>query len=249
MQISLQGKSALVTGGTRGIGKTIVKMLAQAGANVAFTYRSSAQIAEEFVKEIEAMGVKSIAIQSDASNFAQAQEAVNKVVEVFGALDILVNNAGITKDTLLLRMTEEQWDDVVQNNLKSVFNYTKAASRPMMQKKAGRIINIGSIVGIMGNAGQANYAATKAGMIGFTKSVAKEFASRNILVNTIAPGWISTDMTEKLSEDLLKKINEAIPLKKAGDAEDVANAVLFLASDMAKYITGETLKVDGGMAM
>lgn len=249
MQINLQGKSALVTGGTRGIGKAIVKMLAQAGANVAFTYRSSAQIAEEFVKEIEAMGVKSIAIQSDASSFAQAQEAVNKVVEVFGALDILVNNAGITKDTLLLRMTEEQWDDVVQNNLKSVFNYTKAASKPMMQKKAGRIINIGSIVGIMGNAGQANYAATKAGMIGFTKSVAKEFASRNILVNTIAPGWISTDMTEKLSEDLLKKINDAIPLKKAGDAEDVANAVLFLASDMAKYITGETLKVDGGMAM
>ncbi len=249
MEISLNGKAALVTGGTRGIGRAIVRHLALAGANIAFTYRSSAQVAEEVTKDIEALGVKALAIQSDASDFNQAQSVISQVVESFGALDILVNNAGITRDTLLLRMTESQWDEVMDNNLKSVFNYTKAAAKPMMQKRAGRIINIGSIVGIMGNAGQANYSATKAGMIGFTKSVAKEFASRNILVNTIAPGWISTEMTEKLSEDQLSKIAEAIPLKKAGSAEDVANAVLFLASDMSGYITGSTLQVDGGMAM
>ncbi len=249
MEITLNGKSALVTGGTRGIGKAIVMLLAKTGCNVAFTYKSSAQVAEALKKDIESLGVKALAIQSDAGNFQSAQTTINQVVEAFGALDILVNNAGITRDTLLLRMTEEQWDEVLDSNLKSVFNYTKAAAKPMMQKRAGRIINISSIVGLMGNAGQANYAATKAGIIGFTKSIAKEFASRNILVNAIAPGYISTEMTDKLSEDQLKKITDIIPLKKAGAVEDIANAVLFLASDLSGYITGETLKVDGGMAM
>lgn len=249
MEITLNGKSALVTGGTRGIGKAIVMLLAKTGCNVAFTYKSSAQVAEALKKDIESLGVKAFAIQSDAGNFQSAQATINQVVEAFGALDILVNNAGITRDTLLLRMTEEQWDEVLDSNLKSVFNYTKAAAKPMMQKRAGRIINISSIVGLMGNAGQANYAATKAGIIGFTKSIAKEFASRNILVNAIAPGYISTEMTDKLSEDQLKKITDIIPLKKAGAVEDIANAVLFLASDLSGYITGETLKVDGGMAM
>ena len=249
MEITLNGKSALVTGGTRGIGKAIVMLLAKTGCNVAFTYKSSAQVAEALKKDIESLGVKAFAIQSDAGNFQSAQTTINQVVEAFGALDILVNNAGITRDTLLLRMTEEQWDEVLDSNLKSVFNYTKAAAKPMMQKRAGRIINISSIVGLMGNAGQANYAATKAGIIGFTKSIAKEFASRNILVNAIAPGYISTEMTDKLSEDQLKKITDIIPLKKAGAVEDIANAVLFLASDLSGYITGETLKVDGGMAM
>ncbi len=249
MEITLNGKSALVTGGTRGIGKAIVMLLAKTGCNVAFTYKSSAQVAEALKKDIESLGVKAFAIQSDAGNFQSAQTTINQVVEEFGALDILVNNAGITRDTLLLRMTEEQWDEVLDSNLKSVFNYTKAAAKPMMQKRAGRIINISSIVGLMGNAGQANYAATKAGIIGFTKSIAKEFASRNILVNAIAPGYISTEMTDKLSEDQLKKITDIIPLKKAGAVEDIANAVLFLASDLSGYITGETLKVDGGMAM
>ncbi len=249
MEITLNGKSALVTGGTRGIGKAIVMLLAKTGCNVAFTYKSSAQVAEALKKDIESLGVKALSIQSDAGNFQSAQTTINQVVEAFGTLDILVNNAGITRDTLLLRMTEEQWDEVLDSNLKSVFNYTKAAAKPMMQKRAGRIINISSIVGLMGNAGQANYAATKAGIIGFTKSIAKEFASRNILVNAIAPGYISTEMTDKLSEDQLKKITDIIPLKKAGAVEDIANAVLFLASDLSGYITGETLKVDGGMAM
>ncbi|MDX2129473.1 MAG: 3-oxoacyl-[acyl-carrier-protein] reductase [Chloroherpetonaceae bacterium] len=249
MEISLTGKSAFVTGGTRGIGRAIVKRLAEAGANVAFTYKASEEKAVALKNEIEAMGRKSLAIKADAASFSEAQVAIELAVKEFGALHILVNNAGITRDTLLLRMTEAQFDDVISNNLKSAFNYTKAAVKPMMSQRDGRIINITSIIGITGNAGQANYAASKAGMIGFTKSCAKELASRNILVNGVAPGWIDTEMTEVLTEEQKKMFENVIPLKRAGSAEEVADAVLFFASSLSKYITGETVRVDGGMAM
>ncbi|NTW48559.1 MAG: 3-oxoacyl-[acyl-carrier-protein] reductase [Chlorobiales bacterium] len=249
MELSLKGKVSLVTGGTRGIGQAIVKRLAEAGSDVAFTYKASEAKALAFKSELEGLGVRALALRADASSFADAQTVVQEVTGKLGRLDILVNNAGITRDTLLLRMTEEHWDDVLDNNLKSVFNYTKAVAKPMMQQRAGRIINITSIIGLMGNAGQANYAASKAGIIGFTKSIAKELASRNILVNAVAPGWIATEMTEALPEDQLKQLADAIPLKRAGTAEEVADTVLFLSSSFANYITGETLRVDGGMAM
>jgi 3-oxoacyl-[acyl-carrier protein] reductase len=249
MEISLLGKSALVTGGTRGIGRAIVKKLAEAGANVAFTYKASEEKALALKSEIEAMGRKSIAIKADASSFSEAQSAIEATTKEFGALHILVNNAGITRDTLLLRMTEAQFDEVISNNLKSAFNYTKAAVKPMMSQRDGRIINITSIIGLTGNAGQSNYAASKAGMIGFTKSCAKEFASRNILVNAVAPGWIDTEMTEVLTEEQKKMFENVIPLKRAGSADEVADAVFFFASSLSKYITGETIRVDGGMAM
>jgi 3-oxoacyl-[acyl-carrier protein] reductase len=245
----LQDKVALVTGGSRGIGAAIVKRFAEQGANVAFTYRSSAAQAEAIVAELEALGVKAKAYASDAGSFTEAEALINSVVADFGKLDILVNNAGITQDTLMLRMSEEQWDKVITTNLKSVFNLSKFALRPLMKAGGGSIINMSSIVGITGNAGQANYAASKAGIIGFTKSIAKELGSRNIRSNAIAPGFIETEMTGELNEKALEDWLKNIPLKRAGGGEDVANACVFLASDMSKYITGQTLQVDGGMLM
>ncbi len=246
----LQGKTALVTGGSRGIGKSIVKKLAEHGANVVFTYVSenSAPGAVELAEHITGeFGVKAEAVRSDVAKFEEAEKLVNHVVTNYGTLDILVNNAGITRDNLLMRMTEQQWDEVMDTNLKGVFSLTKAAQRPMLKQRAGSIINLSSVVGRSGNAGQANYAASKAGVIGFTKSVALELGSRHIRCNAIAPGFIETEMTETLDENVKKTWIEAIPLKRAGSGDDVANAVVFLASDMSAYISGQTLNVCGGM--
>ncbi len=245
----LQNKVALVTGASRGIGREIAKKFAEQGANVAFTYLSSIEKGQALEAELAAYGIKAKGYRSDASDFAAAEQLVVDVVADFGTLDILVNNAGITRDTLLMRMSEEQWDEVLRVNLKSVFNLTKAATKPMMRAKSGSIINMTSVVGLMGNAGQANYSASKAGIIGFTKSVAKELGSRNIRSNAIAPGFIETEMTGELNEKALEDWLKNIPLKRAGQGEDVANACVFLASDMSKYITGQTLQVDGGMLM
>jgi len=249
IQFNLTDKVALVTGGSRGIGKSIALELAKAGANVVITYANSHQGAQAVVDEINTFGVKALALQADAADLKRANEVLEEVVKVFGKIDILVNNAGITQDNLLLRMSEEQWDSVIQTNLKSVFNYSKAAIRPMMKQRKGSIINISSIIGITGNAGQTNYAASKAGMIAFSKSLAKEIASRNIRVNSIAPGYITTDMTDKLDEKTLESIKSATPLNRAGLPEDIAAVVIFLASDASSFITGETIKVDGGMAI
>ncbi|MFQ3596867.1 MAG: 3-oxoacyl-[acyl-carrier-protein] reductase [Chloroherpetonaceae bacterium] len=249
MQLSLSGKTALVTGASRGIGRAIAKRLAEAGANIAFTYKASEEKAQALQAELTALGVKALALKADAVSFAEAQAVVDTTISQLGGVHILVNNAGITRDTLIMRMSEAQWDEVITSNLKSAFNYTKAATRPMMQQREGRIINITSVIGLVGNAGQANYAASKAGLIGFTKSIAKELASRNILANAVAPGWIDTEMTGALADDLKKQMESAIPLKRSGTAEEVADAVLFLASPLASYITGECLRVDGGMAM
>lgn len=247
---TLSGKSALVTGGSRGIGRAIATELANLGANVLLTYARSKEPAEQLAKDLtEQFGIKAIALQADASDFAQAQESVDKVITEFGAIDILVNNAGITRDTLLMRMSEEHWDEVISNNLKSVFNYTKAAIKPMMKARAGSVITISSVVGVTGNAGQANYAASKAGVIGFSKSMAKELGSRNIRVNVIAPGYITTDMTDGLSEKVLDAIKAQTPLGRAGEPEEIAKATAFLASDASSYITGHVLHVDGGMAI
>ncbi|AFK05343.1 3-oxoacyl-(acyl-carrier-protein) reductase [Emticicia oligotrophica DSM 17448] len=245
----LQNKVALVTGASRGIGREIAKKFAEQGANVAFTYLSSVEKGQALEAELAAYGVKAKGFRSDASDFAAAEQLVTDVVAEFGTLDILVNNAGITRDTLLMRMSEEQWDEVLRVNLKSVFNLTKAATKPMMRAKSGSIINITSVVGLMGNAGQANYSASKAGILGFTKSVAKELGSRNIRSNALAPGFIETEMTGELNEKALEEWLKNIPLRRAGQGEDVANACVFLASDMSKYITGQTLQVDGGMLM
>lgn len=245
----LDNTVALVTGGGRGIGKAIVIALADAGAKVAFTYKSSAVPAEELVKELSAKGQTAHAYQSDAVSTANAAEVVNTIVKEFGHLDILVNNAGITKDGLLMRMSEADWDAVLDNNLKSVYNYTKAVCRTMMSQRSGKIINITSIVGITGNAGQANYSASKAGIIGFTKSIAKELGSRNIAVNAVAPGYVETDMTDKLNEDQKKALAELIPLKRTAQAHEIASVVKFLASPDANYITGQVICVDGGMTM
>ncbi|MFY7908160.1 MAG: 3-oxoacyl-[acyl-carrier-protein] reductase [Emticicia sp.] len=245
----LQNKVALVTGASRGIGREIAKKFAEQGANVAFTYLSSIEKGQALEAELAAYGIKAKGYRSDASDFAAAEQLVTDVVADFGTLDILVNNAGITRDTLLMRMSEEQWDEVLRVNLKSVFNLTKAATKPMMRAKSGSIINMTSVVGLMGNAGQANYSASKAGIIGFTKSVAKELGSRNIRSNAIAPGFIETEMTGELNEKALEDWLKNIPLKRAGQGEDVANACVFLASDMSKYVTGQTLQVDGGMLM
>jgi len=245
----LQNKVALVTGASRGIGREIAKKFASQGANIAFTYLSSIEKGQALEAELAAYGIKAKGYRSDASDFAAAEQLVVDVVADFGTLDILVNNAGITRDTLLMRMSEEQWDDVLRVNLKSVFNLTKAATKPMMRAKNGSIINMTSVVGLMGNAGQANYSASKAGIIGFTKSIAKELGSRNIRSNAIAPGFIETEMTGELNEKALDDWLKNIPLKRAGGGEDVANACVFLASDMSKYITGQTLQVDGGMLM
>lgn len=243
----LQDKVALVTGGSRGIGEAIVRAFAEAGATVAFTYISSSTKADALVSELAAEGATLQAFQSDASSFSQAEELIKAVHEAFGRIDILVNNAGITRDTLMLRMSEEQWDQVVQTNLKSVFNLTKHSLRSMMKNRKGSIINMSSVVGITGNAGQANYAASKAGIIGFSKSIAKEMGSRNVRCNVVAPGFIETDMTDELSDEAKASYLANIPLKRLGKAEEIAQTCVFLGSDMSSYITGQTLSVCGGM--
>ena len=243
----LSGKNALVTGASKGIGKAVAIKFAEQGANVAFTYLSSVEQGEALENELKALGVKAKGYRSDASDFAAAETLINDVVADFGSLDILVNNAGITKDNLLMRMNEEMWDTVINVNLKSVFNTVKAATRTFMKQKSGSIINMTSVVGLKGNAGQANYAASKAGIIGFTKSVALELGSRNIRSNAIAPGFIETEMTAKLDEKTVQSWREGIPLKRGGTPEDVADCAVFLASDMSAYMTGQVLQVDGGM--
>lgn len=240
---------AFVTGASRGIGRGIVEKLAEHGAHVAFTYRSSSAEAARIEEELRAKGVKAQAYQADAADYQAMEQVINDVVEKMGTIDIVVNNAGITKDNLLMRMTEEMWDDVINTNLKSVFNVTKAVQRILLKQRSGSIINISSVVGNSGNAGQANYAASKAGINGFTKSVAKELGSRNIRCNSIAPGFIETEMTHGLNEEQKKIWLENIPLKRGGTPEDVANLVVFLASDMSAYITGQVINVCGGMQM
>jgi 3-oxoacyl-[acyl-carrier protein] reductase len=243
----LEGKTAIITGGSRGIGKSIVEIFAKHGANVAFTYSSSAESAKAIAAEVSKEGVKVKCYKSDASNFDNAQNLAAAVHKEFGSIDILINNAGITKDNLLMRMSEEDFDRVIQVNLKSVFNMTKAVQRVMLKQRKGSIINMSSVIGLKGNAGQSNYAASKAGVIGFTKSMAIELGSRNIRSNAIAPGFIVTEMTENLGEETIKKYYETIPLKRGGTPEEVANTCVFLASDMSAYITGQVLNVDGGM--
>lgn len=243
----LSGKIALVTGASKGIGRAIALRFASEGANVAFTYLSSVEKGQQLENELAAFGIKAKGYRSDASDFKAAEDLVNAVVNDFGSLDILVNNAGITKDGLLMRMTEEQWDAVININLKSVFNLTKSAIKTFMKNKSGSIINITSVVGLRGNAGQSNYAASKAGIIGFTKSVALELGSRNIRSNAIAPGFIETEMTGELNADVVKGWTDSIPLKRAGKVEDVADCAVFLGSEMSAYITGQVLQVDGGM--
>ena len=243
----LQGKTAIITGASRGIGKGIAEIFAKNGANIAFTYSSSVESALALEKELNEMGVKAKGYQSDASDFNEAQAFVDAVLEDFETVDVLINNAGITKDNLLMRMTEEDFDKVIEINLKSVFNMTKAVQKIMLKNRKGSIVNMSSVVGVKGNAGQANYAASKAGMNGFTKSIALELGSRNIRCNAIAPGFIETEMTAKLNEDVVKGWREAIPLKRGGTPEDVANVCVFLASDMSAYVTGQVINVDGGM--
>jgi 3-oxoacyl-[acyl-carrier protein] reductase len=246
----LQGKTALITGASRGIGKGIAEIFAKNGCNIAFTYASSVEKAMAFEQELTSLyGVKAKGYQSDAANFNQSMALAETVIADFGKIDCLINNAGITRDTLMLRMTEEQWDDVINTNLKSAFNLTKAFLKHFLGNRAGSIINMTSVVGVMGNAGQANYAASKAGMIGFTKSIAKELGSRNVRCNAVAPGFIETEMTHALDENVRKQWAESIPLKRGGSPEDVANVCLFLASDMSGYVTGQTLSVCGGMLM
>jgi len=243
----LENKTAIITGATRGIGRGIAVMFAQQGANVAFTYSSSVDAAVALEKELKDLGVNAKGYQSNAAIFDAAQELAADVLKEFGSIDILVNNAGITKDNLLMRMSEADFDKVIEVNLKSIFNLTKAVIRPMMKQRKGSIINMSSIVGINGNAGQANYAASKAGIVGFSKSVALELGSRNIRSNVIAPGFIETEMTAKLDEATVQGWRNSIPLKRGGSPDDIANACVFLASDMSGYITGQTLSVDGGM--
>jgi len=243
----LEGKNAIITGASRGIGKGIAMVFAQHGANVAFTYSSSVEAAQDLEKELTDLGIKAKGYKSNAANFEEAQKLVEDVNKDFSSIDILVNNAGITKDNLLLRMTEEDFDKVIEINLKSIFNMTKAVQRTMLKQRKGSIINMSSVVGVKGNAGQANYAASKAGMIGFSKSMALELGSRNIRTNVIAPGFIETEMTAKLDEKTVEGWRDAIPLKRGGSPEDIANACVFLGSDLSGYITGQVLNVDGGM--
>ena len=243
----LENKVALITGASRGIGKGIARKFAAHGADIAFTYLSSEEKARQLQKELEANGVKVKAYKSDAADYKFAEDLVNTVNADFGTIDVLVNNAGITRDGLLMRMSEENWDEVIRTNLKSVFNTVKAIQRTMLKQRSGSIINLTSVVGIKGNAGQANYSASKAGIIGFTKSVALELGSRNIRSNAIAPGFIETEMTDELDEKMIEEWRQAIPLKRGGTPEDVANLALFLASDMSQYITGQVINVDGGM--
>ncbi|MEH7234805.1 3-oxoacyl-[acyl-carrier-protein] reductase [Bacillus sp. JJ1562] len=245
----LNGKVALVTGASRGIGRTIAIELAKAGAKVAVNYSGSEQKANEVVDEIKALGQEAFAIQANVSDADSVANMVKEVIASFGSLDILVNNAGITRDNLLMRMKEEEWDDVININLKGVFLSTKAVTRQMMKQRSGKIINIASIVGVSGNPGQANYVAAKAGVIGLTKTAAKELASRNINVNAVAPGFITTDMTDKLPEDVKNDMLKLIPLARFGETTDISGVVLFLASDQSNYMTGQTLHIDGGMVM
>lgn len=243
----LQGKTAIITGGSRGIGQGIVEVFARQGARIAFTYSSSEDAAKALIEKLADTGVKIKAYKSDAASYEDSQQLITEVLEDFGTIDILINNAGITKDNLLMRMGEEDFDRVLEVNLKSVFNMTKAVQRTMLKQRSGSIINMSSVVGVKGNAGQSNYAASKAGIIGFTKSIALELGSRNIRCNAIAPGFIETEMTGKLDEKTVAEWRNAIPLKRGGTSEDIANACVFLASDMAAYITGQVLQVDGGM--
>ncbi|MFT5752747.1 MAG: 3-oxoacyl-[acyl-carrier protein] reductase [Flavobacteriales bacterium] len=243
----LEGKTAIITGASRGIGKGIAQVFAKHGANVAFTYSSSEAAANELEIELNALGIKAKGYKSNAADFEQSATLAKAVLEEFGSIDILVNNAGITKDNLLMRMAEEDFDKVIEVNLKSIFNMTKAVQRTMLKQRKGSIINMSSVVGVKGNAGQSNYAASKAGMIGFSKSMALELGSRNIRTNVIAPGFIETEMTAKLDEETVNGWRNAIPLKRGGSPEDIANACVFLASDMSAYITGQVLNVDGGM--
>ena len=243
----LEGKTAIITGGSRGIGKGIALVFAQHGANIAFTYSSSVESAKTLEKELSIHGVKIQSYQSNAADYNESQDLVENVLTDFGSIDILVNNAGITKDNLLMRMGEEDFDKVIEVNLKSVFNMTKAVQRTMLKQRKGSIINMSSVVGVKGNAGQSNYAASKAGIIGFSKSIALELGSRNIRSNVIAPGFIETEMTAKLDEKTVDIWRNSIPLKRGGSPEDVANACVFLASDLSAYITGQILNVDGGM--
>ena len=245
----LKDKVVIITGASRGIGKSIAQMCVNHGAKVAFTYLSSDEKARALEAELTAQGGVAVGFKSDASNFDQAHELIDQVIEQFGTVDVLVNNAGITRDTLMLRMSEEQWDEVINTNLKSAFNLTKAVIKPMLKARSGSIINMSSVVGVKGNAGQANYAASKAGLIGFTKSIAAELGSRNIRCNAIAPGFIETEMTEVLDQKVVEEWRNAIPLKRGGSPKDVADATVFLASDMSAYITGQTLHVCGGMLM
>lgn len=247
--MDLTNKVALVTGGTRGIGRAIVEELSRLGAKVVFTYQSSVETAEKIELEAKESGREVLGFKADASDFSAAEACIQFVLEKFSRLDILVNNAGITKDNLLLRMSEAEFTAVIDANLKSVFNYSKHALKPMLSQRSGRIINIASVVGINGNPGQSNYVASKAGVIGFTKSLAKEIASRSITANVIAPGFIATDMTDKLNDKQKEAIVSQIPLKRIGNADDIAKATAFLASDAAGYITGQTLVVDGGLVM
>ena len=249
MSFDLTGKNVLVTGGSRGIGRAIVESFARAGARVAFTYRSSEELAESVKSEMEKVDTEVLSFRGDAAEMAAADEAVSGVIDAWGTLDVLVNNAGVTKDGLMLRMREEDWDTVISTNLKSVFNFCKAAYRPMMKQRAGKIVNLSSVVGVIGNPGQTNYAASKAGIIGFSKSLAKELGSRSINVNVVAPGYVETEMTASLPDAARDAMLNAAVLGRAATPQDVANAVLFLSSSAADYITGHVLHVDGGLAM
>lgn len=245
----LQDKVVLITGASRGIGRSIAEECAKQGAKVAFTYLSSEEKAKALETELAANGVEAKGFKSDASKFDEAQSLVDNVIEAFGTIDVLVNNAGITRDTLLMRMSEQQWDDVMNTNLKSAFNLTKAVQRPMLKARKGSIVNMSSVVGVSGNAGQSNYAASKAGLIGFTKSIAQELGSRNIRCNAIAPGFIETEMTAALDQKVVEEWRQGIPLKRGGAPKDVADLAVFLGSDMSNYITGQTINVCGGMLM
>lgn len=242
-------KNAIVTGGARGIGKEIAKTLAKNGANIAINYRKYSEEVENLVEELRALGVKVLAIKCDISNDDEVNNFIKEVKDNFGSVDILVNNAGITKDGLLLRMSEKDFNDVIDVNLKGTFNMTKAVSSIMVKQRFGKIINISSVVGVAGNAGQCNYAASKAGVIGFSKSIARELASRNINVNVVAPGYINTDMTKVLPDKVKEEVLKTIPMKKIGEPKEIANLVLFLSSDLSNYITGQVINVDGGMVM
>jgi len=247
--MNLIGKTALVTGGSRGIGRSIALALANQGANVIINYTSNEESAAKVVEEIKSFNVKALAVKANVSKVEEINEMMSKIEEVFDRVDILVNNAGVTRDNLFIRMKEEDWDQVMDINLKGVFLCTKAVVRKMIKQKHGRIINLASVVGVVGNPGQANYCASKAGVIGLTKSLAKEIAGKNITVNAIAPGFIETDMTKVLPENVKESMLEVIPMKKYGKPEDIANLVVFLSSDNANYITGQVIHVDGGMAM
>ena len=244
----LHGKTALITGASRGIGRAIALLFAAHGCDIAFTYHSSDEAAQSLCLLLQEKGVRALSIKSDAADYDAAHLVVQQVIEQLGGIDILVCNAGITRDTLLMRMTEQQWDEVINGNLKSVFNYCHAVTPPMMRQRSGSIIALSSVVGINGNAGQANYAASKAGIIGFIKSLSKELGSRNIRANVIAPGFIQTDMTLSLPETVRDEMIKMIPMRRAGEAEEVAKAALFLASDLASYVSGQVISVNGGMA-